>query len=454
MKKELNQARLRLMFLYLGVGSLLVILIGTLAYGLINHFLLLSVDGMLKQRMALLYQANSVPVPSELSSELDEKEKSSNYVNGRNAPSVERDDQFNWITSVDDEHAYANGLAGIFILPLDINGNQLSNPNPFAPPIKADSDASQAALRNGSDLRTIRTSTGIPYRLLSYRMMGGGAAAVVQMGKSISDQENISSQFQLGLIIIGAAGVAGLGLASWWLSGRALQPALQAWEQQQSFIANAGHELRTPLTLIRSGMEIVQRTGLNQDQNQLIGDALAECDHMNKLVEDLLLLSRLDHQRLSFEFSSVELQPLVIEVCRKMEPLATRKEITIHTEVPNGEVYGDSLRLRQVLLILLDNAIRNTGSGGRVEIVSRLKQNQYEIQVSDSGVGIPGEDLKHIFERFYRVNRSTDKDYSGNGLGLSIAKTIIEAHHGTIRINSEVGKGTTVLFTLPIYKKT
>jgi signal transduction histidine kinase len=451
MKKELNAARLRLMFLYLAIGSLLVLAIGAMTFFLNNHYLLASVDGLLKQKMALLFQANLAVVPPELASHLENEPKNGNLPTNDSFFSDENDDSFKWITSTDDEHAYVNDLAGIFILPLDASGKQLSNPNPFPPPIQSDALAAHAAIQNGSDLRTIRSQDGVSYRLLSYRLENAGSAAVVQMGKSLSEQEKLSSQFLLGLFFIGIFGVAGLGLASWWLSGRALQPAMQAWDQQQAFIANAGHELRTPLTIIRSEMEIVQRSGLKPDQDEMINDALAECDHMNKLVEDLLLLSRLDHQHVTFEFTDVDLKQLIEEVCRKIKLLAAEKGIAIHNKIPDSTVLGDALRLRQVFLILLDNAMRNTESGGRINISARKERNIWEIKVSDNGIGIPAQDLDHLFERFYRINRASENDYTGNGLGLSIAKSIIEAHHGTIQITSQAGQGTTVTLTLPVF---
>jgi signal transduction histidine kinase len=407
------------------------------------------VDGLLKQKMALLYQANSLLIPAELSSSLDAAHLSGPIPGSIKPQPTEGDEHFNWSELGNDEHAYANDLAGIFILPLDNQGNLLSNPNPFTPPISPDLAASQAAQKGGSDIRTIKSSNGTSYRLLTYHLSGTRVDALIQMGKSITEQEKLATQFLGGIIMIGLGGVAALGLGSWWLSKRALQPAQKAWDQQQSFIANAGHELRTPLTLIRSSMEVVKRTPLDQDQNQLVNDVLAECDHMGKLVEDLLLLSRLDHQRLAMEFTSIDLKPFIEEVHRKINPLAKDKKINILLDVREGKVNADPLRLRQVLLILLDNALRNTPTVGQVKVSTQIQSGFWQIRVTDSGVGIPAENLDHIFERFYRVNRPTDTDYSGNGLGLSIAKSIMEAHHGKIQVNSEPGKGTTVILSLP-----
>ena len=449
MKNEFKQARLRLMLLYMAVGTMLVVLVGGVSYGLLTHFLQSSVDGMLKQKMALLFQANALPLPAELSLALDSDHSGNSVPNNQNPRSTESNEHFNWSEFNNDEHAYANDLAGIFILPLDDQGNVLANPNPFTPPISPDLDASKAAQQTGSDIRTIKTNSGASYRLLTYHLPGTSANAIIQLGKSNAEKEKLAAQFLEGIILIGLTGVAALGTGSWWLSKRALQSAQQAWDQQQSFIANAGHELRTPLTLIRSSMEVVQRTPLDKDQKQLVGDVLTECDHMNKLVEDLLLLSRLDHQRLPLEFSSIALQPFMNEVYRKVNQLANQKKITLSLDIKDGFVTGDPLRLRQVLLILLDNALRNTPSGGQVKINTKSMSGFWQIQITDSGAGIPAESLNHIFERFYRVNRPSDKDYSGNGLGLSIAKSIIEAQHGQILVASEVGLGTTVSFTLP-----
>jgi len=427
----------------------LVILIGSVTYGLLTHFLQSSVDDMLKQKMALLYQANALPLPAELSSALDSNHSANSVPNYQNPRSTENEENFNWSEFGNDEHAYANDLAGIFILPLDDQGNLLANPNPFTPPISPDLEANKATQRTGSDIRTIKSSSGTSYRLLTYHLQGKSTNTIIQMGKSLIEQEKLAAQFLVGIILIGVTGVIVLGLGSWWLSQRALQPAQQAWDQQQSFIANAGHELRTPLTLIRSSMEVVQRTSLDEDQEQLVSDVIEECDHMNKLVEDLLLLSRLDHQRLQLEFTSIDLKLFINEVCRKVNQIANPKKITLSLDIKDGFVNGDPLRLRQVLLILLDNALRNTPSGGQVKINSKSIPGFWQIQIIDSGVGISAEGLSHIFERFYRVNRPSDKDYSGNGLGLSIAKSIIEAHHGQILITSEVGMGTTVTLTLP-----
>jgi signal transduction histidine kinase len=449
MKNELKQARLRLMLLYMLIGTMLVVLVGGVSYALLTQFLQSSVDGLLKQKMALLYQANSLPLPIELTSALDSAHVGDSIPSSTKPRQTEAEEHFNWSELGNDEHAYANDLAGIFILPLDNQGTLLSNPNPFNPPISPDLSASKAAQQAGSDLRTIKSSNGTSYRLLTYHLSGTSVDTIIQMGKSITEQEKLAAQFLGGIILIGLSGVVVLGIGSWWLSKRALQSAQEAWDQQQSFIANAGHELRTPLTLVRSSMEVVKRTPLDRDQNQLVDDALTECDHMGKLVEDLLLLSRLDHQRLPLEFSSIDLKPFIEDVCRKIIPLGNEKKVNIILDIQDGSILGDPLRLRQVFLILLDNALNNTPAGGQVKINTKSISGSWQIQISDSGIGIPAESLSHIFERFYRVNRPTDKEYSGNGLGLSIAKSIIEAHHGQILVTSESGMGTTITFTLP-----
>ena len=161
-----------------------------------------------------------------------------------------------------------------------------------AAPILQDTAAAQQALRNGSDLRTVLLNDGSRVRLLSYRTSLAGAPPVLQVGRLLTDQDRVLSGFYTGLLILGGIAVVLLGFGSWWLSGRTLNPAQQAWEQQQIFISNASHELRTPLTLIRASTEYALRSPDTQKQNELLQNVLQDCDYMNRLVDDLLLLYR------------------------------------------------------------------------------------------------------------------------------------------------------------------
>jgi signal transduction histidine kinase len=219
---------------------------------------------------------------------------------------------------------------------------------------------------------------------------------------------------------------------------------------QQMFIANASHELRTPLTLIRASSEVALRQVNDyRQQKELLSDVIGECDHMAQLVDDLLLLSRLDTQQLKLERTSILLKDMLVEVKRQFERLAFERGIQLKCDDTWAEVLGDHTRLRQVFIILLDNALRHTPDGGGIELSVSLTGRVVRIDVADNGEGIPPEHLEHVFDRFYQGKCSTHGKKEGSGLGLSIAKALVEAQEGRISIDSKPGKGTTVTIVLP-----
>ena len=215
------------------------------------------------------------------------------------------------------------------------------------------------------------------------------------------------------------------------------------------FVANASHELRTPLTLMRASAEVALRGLPNQDadRRELLGDVLHETDHMSKLVEELLLLSRLDAGQLEVVRQPIAVPDLLADVQRQIGRLAAERGVRLSAGAASGVVLADPTHLRQVLLIVLDNALRHTPKGGEVRIESHMRGRQIAIVVSDTGEGIAAAYLPHVFERFYRADSA--RGASGSGLGLSIAKGLIEAQHGQIAIASEPGKGTRVTIVLP-----
>jgi signal transduction histidine kinase len=292
--------------------------------------------------------------------------------------------------------------------------------------------------------------TGTHVRLLTYRLPPGSGPALLQLGRTLDDQNRVLQQLLLALLGLGAGSAVLLGGGSWWLAGRALRPAQAAWTRQQAFIANASHELRTPLTLLRASAEVAQR-GLapeDRDGRALLDDVLQEADHMSRLVEDLLLLSRLDAGRLALNRQPVPLPPLLADVQRQVGRLAAARDVRVEVITAEGTALADPTRLRQVLLILLDNALRHTPGTGRIALTAQPDGHEVQIRITDTGSGIPPEHLPHIFERFYRAD-STPGARGGTGLGLAIARGLIEAQHGQIAIQSQVATGTQVTLTLP-----
>lgn len=225
-----------------------------------------------------------------------------------------------------------------------------------------------------------------------------------------------------------------------------------SFRQVSQFTSNASHELRTPLTILRGEMEVALRSRRTADEyKEVITSGLEEVERLSQMVEELLLLSKTDHGELRLNISDFPLNHLMESSYDNARILASGKGITI-TVSPIDQVYiqGDEMRLRQLLLNLIDNAIKYTPYGGRIAL-SLSKDSEYAyITVKDSGIGIAKEDQDRIFERFYRVDQSRSKEIDGTGLGLAICKWITDAHGGYISVASELHKGSTFTVTLPL----
>jgi signal transduction histidine kinase len=310
-----------------------------------------------------------------------------------------------------------------------------------------DPAAVEAAIRDGIDFRTAADSSGHRVRVLSLRLTGVPGYTALQVSRSLEDQDRILAKLVSGLLQWGVVFALILAAVSWWLSGRALRSAQIAWDKQQAFIAHAGHELRTPLTMIRAAAEITQRKlPANDSRRGPVAAIIAEADRMGRLVGDLLLLSRLDAHALRVELRPVDLGRLVEEVTVSFGRVAFERGVVLKSGPVQGKALADTDRLRQVLLILLDNALRHAPEGSGMEIESGSTGGKINLTVRDHGAGIAPEDLPHIFDRFYRGRGEMPE--SGSGLGLAIAKELVEAMHGKIRIASDPGRGTTVTVEL------
>lgn len=216
----------------------------------------------------------------------------------------------------------------------------------------------------------------------------------------------------------------------------------------QRFLGDASHELRTPLTTLRASLELVARPDLPADDREaLLADALAETERMAGLVGDLLSLARAESGA-RLEVSPVELDAVLLEAVRQSGPAAPHVRVEVGSIEP-AVVFGDRDRLKELLLIVLDNAGRYTPAGGTVTASLRLEKQNVLVQISDTGIGIPERDRPHVFERLYRGSAARSVRPSGTGLGLAIAKWIVEAHAGSIRVSPRQSGGTVVTIELP-----
>ena len=217
---------------------------------------------------------------------------------------------------------------------------------------------------------------------------------------------------------------------------------------QQRFLADVSHELRTPLTVIKGNVDLIRKFGPDEESLESIKD---EIDRLNRMVGDLLLLARAESGKLPLNLATVEMDSLLLEVFNEMRVLAGNKVSLKLLEIDQAQVSGDRDRLKQVLINLVANAIHYTPTGGEVDLSLSRTSDMVHITVTDTGPGIPADDLPHIFDRFYRGEKSrTRSKTTGFGLGLSIAYWIVDMHQGNIDVESTMGKGTTFTITMPL----
>ena len=241
------------------------------------------------------------------------------------------------------------------------------------------------------------------------------------------------------------------------LSGKAMVPLKAAYEKQRQFAADASHELRTPLAVVMASAELLQNDPSIKSPflKQVVEDVHDEVKKMTKLVGDLLVVARSDNKALKLKPSKFDLGAVAAQTARLMQPLAEQKNIAIIAEnLPKTMIHADEQKIRQLVLILVDNAVKYTPDGGKVTLEFRnAEKGKVCLAVSDTGIGIAPEDQEKVFDRFYRVDKARSREMGGNGLGLAIAQEIVELHHGSIAIDSALGQGTTFLVTLKTKSK-
>jgi two-component system, OmpR family, sensor kinase len=222
------------------------------------------------------------------------------------------------------------------------------------------------------------------------------------------------------------------------------------FNRQRRFLADVSHELRTPLTVIKGNVGLIRKLGEADDES--LSGIEQEVDRLTRMVGDLLLLAQAESGKLPLALAPVEIDTVLLEVFQQMRVLAGEKIQIRITEIDQVQVIGDRDRLKQVLLNLVGNAVQYTPAGGIVSLALRKTGEQVQIVINDTGPGIPAADLPHIFERFYRGEKSRKRSGAGSGfgLGLSIAFWIVKAHAGTIDVSSQDGKGTNFCVWLPL----
>ena len=244
----------------------------------------------------------------------------------------------------------------------------------------------------------------------------------------------------------------------------------QSFRQIKQFSTDASHELKTPLTILKGEVEVtLRKERASHEYEQTLKSNLEEINRMSQIVDDLLLLSKADIGEIRLNKEVINLTEILNEVVAQMNILAQSKTLLIETSNHHEDIhiFGDGLRIRELFLNLIENGIKYTEEGGSIHITfskdtplhdksqsgwTERKQARFvKIIVSDTGIGIAKEDRERIFDRFFRVDKARSREQGGSGLGLSICKWIVEAHQGEIKVESEVGKGSSFIIKLPLY---
>lgn len=289
------------------------------------------------------------------------------------------------------------------------------------------------------DLQDIEVQ-GRYFRMFAFQEDG----KIVQIVRDTTAEEEMLNTLFLILIIgcsIGSLCAIGIGF---FLAGRALIPIQNSWEKQQQFVSDASHELRTPLAVIQSKTDVLfQSPSATIEEKAVdISTISKECRRLSKLVSNLLLLARSDSNQIEMEKKTFELDKLLEEIINPYKEIASYQEKAMILKVERDITFmGDRERIHQMMVILLDNAMKYTNEEGHIQIDCIQTSNSIRIRVKDNGIGVKEEDIPNLFDRFYQGDKARSMS-EGAGLGLSIANWIVEKHYGKISVESKWGEGT------------
>jgi heavy metal sensor kinase len=361
--------------------------------------------------------------------------------------------------------------------------------------------ASRASVLGGATTdgtATLGSGAGSPYRVFAMPYTRGAAPEALVVATSLADVEETVHSLLLLFMVGGVVALTAAAAGGVWLARTALSPVAKMTdqaaeiglhelgervavphtsdelhrlavtlnsmlerlqrgvEQERRFVSDASHELRTPLAVMRSEIDVsLSAPDLTPDAREVLESAREETERMAKIVGDLLTLARLDEGELPMRREPVDLTELAARVVSTMRPLADRAEVSLELAGGSGVVVdADPARIAEVVSNLVDNAVKYSGAGGSVRVITRRSGSSGELEVGDTGPGISAESLPHVFDRFFRADPSRSRDAGGSGLGLAICREIAEAHGGRVWATSEPGAGSGFFVALPLTRQT
>lgn len=333
------------------------------------------------------------------------------------------------------------------------------------------------------------------YRALRENLDVANSTYQVEVAVSTRDFDQVLMRFGLVLLLAAPVFLLLAALGGYWMSRRALAPVDEitlaarsisaqnlslrlavpctgdelerlagtlnemlerldsAFHRVMQFTADASHELRTPVSVIRTGAELTLRKPRSEaEYREAVSQILQESEKVSQLIEQLMDLARADSSAVALTLVPLSLSEILSRALGQAKVLAAAKQISILESLPSEpiRVRGDAASLERLFLILLDNAVKYTPGGGKIEVELRAAGRMAMVSVRDNGIGIDTADISHIFERFFRADKARSRELGGTGLGLSIGRWIAEAHGGEIRVTSELGKGSTFEVHLPL----
>jgi signal transduction histidine kinase len=289
--------------------------------------------------------------------------------------------------------------------------------------------------------------SGTPMRVYTTQVDVDGQPLQLRVAMDRSLELDTLQSTLLVLLAGGAVSLAAAGALGYRYAGRALVPIQDALRHQREFAADASHELRTPLSVIRSNVDALRRRPLDDQGREMLEDIEGEADRMARLVDQLLLLARTDSGAQEVEVRPVDLAEETADAIEPLARLAGARGVEVELDMAPAPLHGDPVRLRQLVGILVDNAIRHAPTPGHVWVRVGRTANHATLTVDDDGPGVRPEDRARVFDRFWRAS---DAPAGGSGLGLAIAAWIVDRHAGSVQVSDRPGGGARFLVRLPV----
>jgi two-component system OmpR family sensor kinase len=489
--------RLQLTLWYSVVSAALMLIFGIALYTSLLQLLASSFDTSLQMRAQQIAEGvgvhNGRVMVKDIVDELPELDATAAIVDSSSSSSARQTDSTNSTQQAEANPSSLQRKAWVRVL--DMHSKVIYITPPFeklSPLPKSITDPLKGIPWHGS----ITSSSGQPIRLYSTMLVDRQQhiVGVVQVGMPLAGLHTTLGYIAMTIILLTPFILILIACGSYWLAGFAFRPIHRlartareisakdlhqrvpvplakdevrelaiifnqmvgrlerAFKQQRRFVADASHELRTPVAVIRSMTEVALSQPSNaEDFAPVLQEVNAESERLGRLINDLLVLARADEGHIELDQDPVRLDLLAADVVDSLEPLAVERKITLCSrKLEPATVLGDAARLIQVIMSLVDNGLIYTNAGGCVTVSVEVCDSHVRLSVRDTGIGIAQKDIEHIFERFYRADPARSKVVGGTGLGLAIVDWVVEAHKGTIEVESQPGKGSIFTIILPL----